>query len=75
MGNESSKSKTKNNRSKNKSIDEKAQDEEKDADRTKYNPHDEKEIATLRKELGDNPEVFVLNQILMSVMFFENYDR
>lgn len=75
MGNESSKSKTKSNRSKNKPIDEKVQDEENEADRTKYSEHEEKEIGALRKEFRDNPEVFVLNQILMSVMFFENYNR
>lgn len=75
MGNESSKSKNNHHRFKNKKVDEKVQDEEKKLDRTKYSEHDEKEIRRLRKELRDDPEVFVLNQMLMSVMFFENYDR
>lgn len=32
-------------------------------------------IAVLRRELLDDPQTFVLNNMLMSVMFFENYEK
>lgn len=36
---------------------------------------DEKAVKTLRLELEETPEIFVLNNILLSVMFFENYKK
>lgn len=32
-------------------------------------------IEEIKKDLCDNPEMFVLNNLLMAVMFFENYPR
>lgn len=39
------------------------------------NKFDEQAISTIKKDLRETPELFVLNNILMSVMFFENYQK
>ncbi|KAI4461451.1 cell fate determining protein mab21-related [Holotrichia oblita] len=36
--------------------------------------YDQKVIAQLKKDFRENLDMFLLNNILMSVMFFENYD-
>lgn len=36
---------------------------------------DDEFINRLRTDLMDKPEQFLLNQILMSVQFYENFDR
>lgn len=36
---------------------------------------DKQYIEDIRKDLDENPEIFVLNNMLMAVMFFENYPR
>lgn len=36
---------------------------------------DKRYIEDINKDLCDNPEIFVLNNLLMAVMFFENYPR
>lgn len=36
---------------------------------------DKKYVDDIKKDLSDNPEMFVLNNMLMAVMFFENYPR
>lgn len=36
---------------------------------------DETAVKIIQKELLDNPQIFVLNNLLMSVFFFENYQR
>ncbi|EFA09940.2 hypothetical protein TcasGA2_TC012093 [Tribolium castaneum] len=37
--------------------------------------YDQVEVAKMKKELLESPQIFVLNNLLMSVMFFENYER
>lgn len=39
------------------------------------NKYDDEAIALMKKELRENPEIFLLNNILMSVMFFECYEK
>lgn len=39
------------------------------------NRFDEQVISTLKKDLSETPELFVLNNMLMCVMFFENYQK
>lgn len=57
-----------------------------DDKKTKQNENSNVEVATVQKydeiivnvlfrDLRDEPEMFVLNNILMSVQFFENYHR
>lgn len=36
---------------------------------------DDEELKILRHTIEYNPEVFVLNNLMMSVQFFENYDE
>lgn len=36
---------------------------------------DENIIKIMHREFKDTPEVFILNNILMSVLFFENYRK
>lgn len=36
---------------------------------------DKQYIEDIKKDLCENPEMFVLNNMLMAVMFFENYQR
>lgn len=36
---------------------------------------DRQYIEDIKKDLCENPEMFVLNNMLMAVMFFENYPR
>lgn len=37
--------------------------------------YDQQEVLKLRTELLEDPQLFVLNNLLMSIMFFENYER
>lgn len=37
--------------------------------------YDEEMVAVMRKELSEEPQVFLLNNLLLSVMFFEYYDK
>lgn len=37
--------------------------------------YDEDMVAALKKELLEEPQVFLLNNLLLSVMFFESYDK
>lgn len=37
--------------------------------------YDEEIVAVMRKEMLEEPQVFILNNLLMSVMFFEHYDK
>lgn len=37
--------------------------------------YDDVEVAKMKKELLESPQIFVLNNLLMSIMFFENYER
>ena len=37
--------------------------------------YDDVEVAKLKKELLETPQIFVLNNLLMSLMFFENFER
>lgn len=39
------------------------------------NRYDEEAINIIKKELREDPEIFLLNNILMSVMFFECYEK
>lgn len=36
---------------------------------------DEQQIQNFTKELRDDPQTFVLDNLLMGFMFFENYER
>jgi hypothetical protein len=36
---------------------------------------DDLEVAKMKKELDETPETFVLNNLLMSVMFFEHFEK
>lgn len=36
---------------------------------------DELYIEDIKKDLDENPEMFVLNNMLMAIMFFKNYPR
>lgn len=36
---------------------------------------DKQYIDDIKKDLYENPEMFVLNNLLMAMMFFENYPR
>lgn len=37
--------------------------------------YDEEMVAVMRRELMEEPQVFLLNNLLLSVMFFEYYDK
>lgn len=37
--------------------------------------YDEEMVAVMKKELLEEPQVFLLNNLLLSVMFFEHYDK
>lgn len=37
--------------------------------------YDEEMVAVMKKELLEEPQVFLLNNLLLSVMFFECYER
>lgn len=37
--------------------------------------YDEDLIAVMKKELLEEPQVFLLNNLLLSVMFFEYYEK
>lgn len=39
------------------------------------NRYDDDMVNLLKRELNETPEVFILNNLLMSVMFFENYEK
>lgn len=39
------------------------------------NKYDDEVLEVLRRELRENPDIFLLNNILMSVMFFEYYEK
>lgn len=37
--------------------------------------YDEEMVAIMKKELLEEPQVFLLNNLLLSVTFFEHYDK
>lgn len=36
---------------------------------------DRQNIYTIKRDLSETPELFVLNNMLMGIMFFENYTK
>lgn len=39
------------------------------------NKHDQEAINKLREELLGDPDMFIINHVLMGLMFFENYEK
>lgn len=37
--------------------------------------YDDQVVNRLRDDLNDDPEMFILNNVLMSIQFYENFER
>lgn len=49
--------------------------DENDGGEMSQKKYDEIEVAKMKKELLETPQIFVLNNMLMSIMFFENFEK
>lgn len=45
------------------------------SDNNREHPLEDPEISKLKKNIKNNPEVFILNNLMMCVDFFHNYDE
>lgn len=62
------------------SVEQKNEEEEEEEDEEEdeiYDPeeYDLEAVKSLRTEFKENPEMFILNMLLMSFMFFDDYQR